>query len=102
MLAANRPIFVGSDDETALREAEPALRILWRRFQQEGKIAPETPEPLSIADLSAHPINFIVGGPESVARQLGELYSQAPSDVANVEVRWSGLRMSLFERAYDG
>ena len=95
MLAANRPIFVGADDETALREAEPALRILWRRFQQDGKIASETPEPLSITDLCAHPINFIVGGPESVARQLGELHSQAPYDVANVEVRWAGLAHEL-------
>ena len=95
LLAANRPVFVGPDDETAFRQAEPALRILWRRFQQEGKIAAETPEPLHAAELCAHPINFIVGGPESVARELRELHAQAPFDVANVEVRWAGLTHQL-------
>ena len=42
-----------------------------------------------------HPINFIVGGPESVARQLQELHEQVPFDVANVEVRWAGLTHDL-------
>ena len=45
--------------------------------------------------ICAHPINFIVGGPESVARQLRELYDQVPFDVANVEVRWAGLTHEL-------
>ncbi len=95
LLAANRPVFVGHDDETAFSQAEPALRILWRRFQQEGKIPAETLEPRHPADLCAHPINFIVGGPESVARQLRELHNEAPFDVANVEVRWAGLTHKL-------
>ena len=38
LVAANRPVFVGPDDDTAFAEAGPALRTLWRRFQQEGKI----------------------------------------------------------------
>ena len=46
-------------------------------------------------DLCAHPINFIVGGAESVAQQLRELHEQAPFDVANVEVRWAGLTHEL-------
>jgi alkanesulfonate monooxygenase SsuD/methylene tetrahydromethanopterin reductase-like flavin-dependent oxidoreductase (luciferase family) len=95
LLAANRPVFVGPDDETAFRQAEPALRILWRRFQQEGKIAAGNPEPRHAADLCAHPINFIVGGPESVARQLRALHDEVPFDVANVEVRWAGLTHDL-------
>ncbi len=70
LIAANRPVFVGPNDETAFTQAEPALRILWRRFRQEGKIAAETPEPARPSDLCAHPINFIVGGPESVARAV--------------------------------
>jgi len=95
LIAANRPVFVGPDDETAFARAEPALRILWRRFRQEGKIPAETPEPARPQDLCAHPINFIVGGPKSVARQLCELYRQVPFDVANVEVRWAGLTHEL-------
>jgi hypothetical protein len=74
---------------------EPALRTLWRRFRQEGKIRAETPEPARSQDLCGHPINFIVGGPESVARQLHELCVQAPFDVANVEVRWAELPHEL-------
>jgi len=95
LVAANRPVFVGPDDESAFARAEPALRILWRHFQHEGKIAAETPEPARPQDLCAHPINFIVGGPESVAQQLHELYDQVPFDVANVEVRWAGLAHAL-------
>ncbi|HEY2589181.1 MAG TPA: hypothetical protein VGI81_25785, partial [Tepidisphaeraceae bacterium] len=91
LIAANRPVFVGPDDGTAFRIAEPALRMLWRRFQREGKIAASHCEPTSVADLCAHPINFIVGGPESVAEQLLMLHEEVPFDVANVEVRWAGL-----------
>jgi alkanesulfonate monooxygenase SsuD/methylene tetrahydromethanopterin reductase-like flavin-dependent oxidoreductase (luciferase family) len=91
LIAANRPVFVGPDDETAFDRVEPALRTLWRRFQGEGKISAATPEPTRPEDLCVHPINFVVGRPESVARQLRELYEQAPFDVANVEVRWADL-----------
>ncbi|SIO13814.1 Flavin-dependent oxidoreductase, luciferase family (includes alkanesulfonate monooxygenase SsuD and methylene tetrahydromethanopterin reductase) [Singulisphaera sp. GP187] len=91
LVAANRPVFVGPDDATAFARVEPALRTLWRRFRQEGKIPAETREPANPEALCAHPINFIVGGPETVARQLLRLHEQSPFDVANVEVRWAGL-----------
>ncbi len=91
LIAANRPVFVGPDDASAFLVAEPALRILWRRFQAEGKIASDVREPAAVAELCGHPINFIVGGAERVARQLCELHAEAPFDVANVEVRWAGL-----------
>lgn len=91
LIAANRPVFVAHDDATAWRIAEAALRTLWRRFQLEGKISAQIAEPLSMEELCAHPINFIVGGPQSVARQLKSLHQAVPFDVANVEVRWAGL-----------
>jgi alkanesulfonate monooxygenase SsuD/methylene tetrahydromethanopterin reductase-like flavin-dependent oxidoreductase (luciferase family) len=91
LIAANRPVYVGDDDATAWQEAEPALRTFWRRFQQEGKIPAETKEPVNPKDLCAHPINFIVGGPHSVARQLQALHHQSPFDIANVELRWANL-----------
>ena len=90
-IAANRPVYVGPDDQTAFDLAEPILRTLWRRFRSEGKIPAETHEPSRPEDLTGHPINFIVGGPESVARQLRDLHDAVPFDVANVEVRWAGL-----------
>lgn len=95
LVAANRPVFVAADDATAFKMVEPALRMLWRRFQREGKIAAKVSEPESAAELCGHPINFIVGGPQSVARQLLALHSQVPFDVANVEVRWAGLSHEL-------
>jgi alkanesulfonate monooxygenase SsuD/methylene tetrahydromethanopterin reductase-like flavin-dependent oxidoreductase (luciferase family) len=95
LVAANRPVFVGPDDASAFAQIEPALRTLWRRFRQEGKIPVETPEPVRPQDLCTHPINFIVGGAESVARQLYELYAEAPFHVANVELRWAGLPHEL-------
>ncbi len=91
LIAANRPVLIGPDDRTAWSIAEDALRILWRRFRHEGKIPRDTPEPERPQDLCGHPINFIVGGPESVARQLHELHDHVPFDVINVEVRWAGL-----------
>ena len=94
-IAANRPVFVGPDDDAAFELAGDALRILWRRFRDEGKIPADTPEPARARDLCGHPINFLVGGPETVARQLRELHEQVPFDVANVEVRWDGLSHEL-------
>lgn len=91
LVAANRPVYVGEDDAAAMATLEPALRTLWRRFRAEGKIPAETAEPRSPWELCGHPINFIVGGPESVARQLRELHQRAPFDVLNAEVRWDGL-----------
>jgi alkanesulfonate monooxygenase SsuD/methylene tetrahydromethanopterin reductase-like flavin-dependent oxidoreductase (luciferase family) len=91
LIAANRPVFVGPDDRAAWATAEPALRTLWRRFRDEGKIPAETPEPDDPSGLCAHPINFLVGGPETVARGLLDLHAESPYDVANVEVRWAGL-----------
>ncbi len=90
-IAANRPVHVGPDDAAALARVEPALRGLWRRFRDEGKIPAATPEPVDPRDLRGHPINFVVGGPESVARQLLGLHEQVPFDVANLEPRWLGL-----------
>jgi alkanesulfonate monooxygenase SsuD/methylene tetrahydromethanopterin reductase-like flavin-dependent oxidoreductase (luciferase family) len=98
-IAANRPVFVGPDDATAFTLAEPALRILWRRFRDEGKIPAETPEPSAAADLCGHPINFIVGGPATVARGLRQLHAESPFDVANLEVRWTGLSDELIRES---
>jgi alkanesulfonate monooxygenase SsuD/methylene tetrahydromethanopterin reductase-like flavin-dependent oxidoreductase (luciferase family) len=89
-IAANRPVYVGRDDASAFEEIEPALRILWRRFRKEGKVAAETSEPPDPRELCGHPINFIIGGPQSVAAQLADLHGQAHYDVANLEVRWAG------------
>lgn len=91
LIAANRPVFVGKDDASAFEESEPALRTLWRRFQSEGKIPASIKEPDAPQDLCNHPINFIVGGPEKVARELAELHRAFAFDVANVEVRWAAL-----------
>jgi alkanesulfonate monooxygenase SsuD/methylene tetrahydromethanopterin reductase-like flavin-dependent oxidoreductase (luciferase family) len=95
LIAANRPVFVGPDDENAFTLAEPALRVLWRRFREEGKIPADTSEPARAQDLCGHPINFIVGGPETVRDRLSELHEVVPFDVANVEVRWAGLSHEL-------
>ncbi len=90
-IAANRPVYVGPDDATAWAGVEPAIRTLWRRFRVEGKIPSSTPEPTRVENMVGHPINFIVGGPESVARQLRSLHDEFPFNVANVELRWPGL-----------
>jgi alkanesulfonate monooxygenase SsuD/methylene tetrahydromethanopterin reductase-like flavin-dependent oxidoreductase (luciferase family) len=91
LIAANRPVHLAADDATAWTRAEPALRSLWRRFRAEGKIPAQTPEPNDACDLCRHPINFLVGSAQTVARQLKALHDESPFDVANLEVRWAGL-----------
>jgi alkanesulfonate monooxygenase SsuD/methylene tetrahydromethanopterin reductase-like flavin-dependent oxidoreductase (luciferase family) len=91
-IAINRPVHVARDDVTAWARVEPALRILWRRFRAEGKIPATIPEPHDVRHLCHHPINFIVGGPKTVARALINLREEIHYDVANLEVRWDGLK----------
>ena len=91
LVAANRPVYVGSDDASAANDVEPALRRLWRRFQSEGKIPADRDESPSLHECAAHPINFLFGGPESVARQIDELREYVDFDVLNLEPRWAGL-----------
>jgi alkanesulfonate monooxygenase SsuD/methylene tetrahydromethanopterin reductase-like flavin-dependent oxidoreductase (luciferase family) len=90
LVAANRPIFVGEDDAGAWTEAEPALRILWRRFVGEGKIPRDLPEPERFTRENA-PGQFLVGGPETVIRFVQALHARVPFDVFNIEPRWAGL-----------
>ncbi|MDB5172389.1 MAG: flavin-dependent oxidoreductase, F420-dependent methylene-tetrahydromethanopterin reductase [Phycisphaerales bacterium] len=96
-VAANRPVHVAKDDAAAFARVEPALRILWRRFRSEGKIPADTPEPRHAQDLCGHPLNFIVGSPESVARQFAELHRECPYEVINVEVRFEGLESDVIQ-----
>jgi alkanesulfonate monooxygenase SsuD/methylene tetrahydromethanopterin reductase-like flavin-dependent oxidoreductase (luciferase family) len=91
LIAANRPVYVADTDARAFDEAEPALRTLWRRFQEEGKIPADMKEPANPRDLCAHPINFIVGSPQTVANELLRLHHHTPYDVANLELRWAHL-----------
>ena len=91
LIAANRPVYVGTDDATAIAELEPALRVLWRRFRSEGKIPAETPEPDDPYQLCEHPINFLVGGSERVAAQIAALRAETDFDVINLEPNWAGL-----------
>jgi alkanesulfonate monooxygenase SsuD/methylene tetrahydromethanopterin reductase-like flavin-dependent oxidoreductase (luciferase family) len=88
-VAANRPVFVGEDDRTAWEEAEPALRILWRRFVQERKIPADRPEPERF-DLDNAPGQFLVGSPETVAAFILRLRQRVPFDTFNLEPRWAG------------
>lgn len=89
-VAANRPVYVAKDDATAWREAEPALRILWKRFVEEGKIPQDRPEPREV-DLTNAPGQFVVGSPETVVRFIRSLRAQVPFDTFNIEPRWAGI-----------
>jgi len=88
-VAANRPAYVGEDDAAAWAEAEPALRILWRRFVEEGKIPRDRPEPETFT-LENAPGQFLVGGPETVACFIRDLRARVPFDTFNIEPRWAG------------
>ena len=89
-VAANRPIYVAETDATAWAEAEPALRLLWRRFALEGKIPNGVPEPGSF-DLSNAPGQFIVSGRDTVSHVITDLRRRVHFDTLNIEPRWEGL-----------
>ena len=93
-VAANRPTYVGESDEAAWAEAEPALRILWRRFVDEGKIPHDRPEP-AVFNAGNAPGQFLVGGPETVVGFIRELHGRIPFDTFNIEPRWAGLAPEL-------
>jgi alkanesulfonate monooxygenase SsuD/methylene tetrahydromethanopterin reductase-like flavin-dependent oxidoreductase (luciferase family) len=88
-VAANRPIYVGEDDAGAWAEAEPALRLLFHRFREEGKISRETAEPARF-DATNAPGQFLVGGPDTIVRFIRDLRARIPFDTFNVEPRWAG------------
>lgn len=88
-VAANRPVFVGEDDASAWREAEPALRTLWQRFVHEGKIPRDRPEPEQFT-LENTPGQFVVGSAETVVAFIRDLRSRVPFQVFNLEPRWAG------------
>ena len=88
-MAANRPIFVGEDDADAWAQAERPLRILWKRFVEEGKIPRDRSEPERFTRENA-PGQFLVGGPETIIRFVRDLHGRVPFDVFNVEPRWAG------------
>jgi alkanesulfonate monooxygenase SsuD/methylene tetrahydromethanopterin reductase-like flavin-dependent oxidoreductase (luciferase family) len=90
-VAANRPVYVGETDEAAWEEAEPALRMLWRRFVEEGKIPRDRPEPARF-HLDNAPGQFLVGSAETVAGFIRSLRERVPFDTFNIEPRWAGFR----------
>ncbi len=93
-VAANRPVYVGEEDGSAWEEAEPALRILWRRFQSEGKIPSDRAEPRRF-EIDNTPGQFLVGSPATVAAYFDRLRERVPFDTVNIEPRWEGLPPTL-------
>lgn len=88
-VAANRPVYLAAEDATAWEEAEPGLRLLWKRFVEEGKIPRDRPEPERFS-LENAPGQFVVGSPETVAGFIRDLHARVPFDTFNLEPRWTG------------
>jgi alkanesulfonate monooxygenase SsuD/methylene tetrahydromethanopterin reductase-like flavin-dependent oxidoreductase (luciferase family) len=97
-IAANRPVILGETGAQAAEIGENAVRRLWRRFRAEGKIGNDIREPDSLAEVCAHPLNFIIGGPSTVATEILALHDASPFDVLNVEVTWDGLTAADSQR----
>lgn len=88
-VAATCAIYVGEDDASAWREAEVALRLLWARWLEEGKIPRDRPEP-EVFDLDNAPAQFLVGAPETMVRRIRDLRARVPFDTFNARPRWEG------------
>ncbi len=99
-MAANRPVFVGPDDATAFADMEPgACESSGVASNRRGEIPAEAREPANLEELCAHPINFIVGGPETVCRSCSVSTSSPPSMWPTWKSGGRGYLMTRFARA---
>ena len=89
-VAIARCVYVGADDEAALREAGPSIR----RFYEAGRgAAPGEPTP-PVEELVGR-LLFVVGGPERCAREIAALRAATGLTHLSVQPTWVGLDPAL-------
>ncbi len=89
-IAASRALFVGATDEDAERACAEAVAILVRRQRETRPQFAALPPPAGFAE-SCRRVQFLAGGPETVAAEIRRLRQVAPFTALHIQPRWQGL-----------
>ena len=89
-VAASRPVYVGAADGQAREEAAEAVAEMVARQKRERAQDRDRPPPADF-DAACARVQFLVGGPESVAAEVVALYEQVPFTHLHIQPRWKGL-----------
>ena len=89
-IAASRPVYVGRTDAEAHAEASDAVWEMVARQRRERPQYADLPQPKDFDEACAR-VQFVAGGPETVAELVRELYAQIPFTALHIQPRWKGL-----------
>ncbi|HEU5315515.1 MAG TPA: LLM class flavin-dependent oxidoreductase [Chloroflexota bacterium] len=89
-VAASRPVYVGASDRSAREEASNAVTEMVARQKRERAQYRDLPPPADFDEACAR-VQFVVGGPDSVAEEVRKLYDQVPFTHLHIQPRWKGL-----------
>jgi alkanesulfonate monooxygenase SsuD/methylene tetrahydromethanopterin reductase-like flavin-dependent oxidoreductase (luciferase family) len=89
-IAASRPVYVGRSDAEAREEAAAAVSEMVARQRRERPAFADLPMPKDFNEACAR-VQFVAGGPETVAGIVKELYAQIPFTALHIQPRWKGL-----------
>jgi alkanesulfonate monooxygenase SsuD/methylene tetrahydromethanopterin reductase-like flavin-dependent oxidoreductase (luciferase family) len=89
-IGASRPMYVGESDAGAREAAEEAVWTMVDRQRRERAQYADLPRPATFEEACAR-VQFVAGGPETVAQAVRELRQQVPFTALHVQPRWQGL-----------
>lgn len=89
-IAASRPVYVGRSDAEARDEAAAAVAEMVARQRRDRPQFADLPMPKDFDEACAR-VQFIAGGPMTVAGVIRELYTQIPFSALHIQPRWNGL-----------
>jgi alkanesulfonate monooxygenase SsuD/methylene tetrahydromethanopterin reductase-like flavin-dependent oxidoreductase (luciferase family) len=92
-----KELYVGSDDASAMRAARPYLEDKYKAYVQWGQseVLPEGDTLRQAFDELAQGGRFIVGGPETCARQVGEHVARLGVTSLLFRFQWPGMPQEL-------
>ncbi len=89
-VAASRPVYVGRSDKEARDQAAAAVAEMVARQKRERIQYRDLPPPTDFDDACAR-VQFLVGGPATVAQAVRALYDQIPFTHLHIQPRWKYL-----------
>jgi alkanesulfonate monooxygenase SsuD/methylene tetrahydromethanopterin reductase-like flavin-dependent oxidoreductase (luciferase family) len=95
-VAASRAVFVGPSAAAAQAAAAKAVYALVERQRATRPQFAALPPPVSFAE-ACERVQFVAGGPEVVARAIGDLRRRVPFSAFHLQPRWQGLAPSDVE-----
>ena len=89
-IAASRPVYVGRSDAEAREESADAVWEMVARQRRERPQFADLQMPVDFDEACAR-VQFVAGGPDTVAALVRELYEQIPFTALHIQPRWKGL-----------